>query len=143
MQLTIQKITWAYVALFVVLVGMEFMPFIYAENGRIFGAFKLDPIANWLHVLSGVWALGAALTSEKACLYYFRIFGTAYFLDGVVGILAGKAYLNLRLFDPDAVPVADLWTRLVLNTPHIVIGGLAMYIGFVLYKKLNKAPVTA
>ena len=52
-------------------------------------------------------------------------------------VCLGRAYLNLRLFDPDVEPVARFATRLVLNAPHLVIGGLAMYIGFVLYKKLG------
>jgi hypothetical protein len=137
--LTVRRAALIYTIMFAVLVAMEFMPFIVAGNGLIFGAFKLEPVANGLHVLSGIWALGAALYSRNASLFYFRVFGTAYFLDGIVGILFGKAYLNLRLFDPAAAPVSDLATRLVLNTPHIVIGGLAMLIGFVLYKKFRDA----
>ncbi len=135
--LTIKHITWGYVVLFILLVGMNYVPFIIADNGLIFGAFKLEPVANNLHILSGIWALIAVLTSKAACLFYFRVFGTAYFLDGIVGVLAGKAYLNLRIFNHAEEAVADMTTRLILNTPHIVIGGLAMYIGFVLYKRLK------
>jgi hypothetical protein len=135
--LTVQKLAWAFAALFTFLVALDYLPFIVAQNGLIFGFFKLEPIANNLHVLSGIWAALAAWYSRGASLFYFRVFGTAYFFDGVVGVLAGKAYLNLNLFNHNTDPVADLTTRLILNTPHLVIGGLAMCIGFVLYKKLR------
>lgn len=139
--LTIKGLTWAYFVLFVMLVGLNFIPFLYAENGLLFGNFRLEPIGNWLHVLSGAWALIAVMYSRAACLFYFRVFGTAYFLDGLVGLMAGRAYLNLRIFDPAAEPVASLMKRFILNVPHIVIGGVAMYIGFVLYKKLKEISV--
>ncbi len=134
---TVQNLAWLFTAMFTFLAAMNYMPFIIAENGLIFGFFKLEPIANNLHILSGIWAALAAWYSRGAALFYFRAFGTAYFLDGVVGVFAGKAYLNLNLFHFDTEPVADMFTRLVLNTPHLVIGGAAMFIGFVLYKKLR------
>lgn len=134
--LTVRNLTWAYFLLFVLLVGMNYMPFIIAENGKVFGFFKLELEGDILHVISGIWALLAALTTRGAQLFYFRVFGTAYFLDGVVGVAFGSAYLNLNLFDPDRVPVADMVTRLVVNAPHLVIGGLAMYIGFLLSRKI-------
>jgi hypothetical protein len=135
--LTVRNLTWAYVLLFVLLVGMNYMPFIIAENGKVFGFFKLEPEGNVLHVISGIWAFLAAITSRNAQLFYFRVFGSAYFLDGVVGVVFGSAYLNLNLFDPDRVPVADMITRLVVNAPHLAIGGLAMFIGFHLHKKFR------
>ncbi len=134
---TIRNLTWAYFLLFVLLVAMNYMPFIIAENGKVFGFFKLEAEGNVLHVISGIWALLAALTTRGAQLFYFRVFGTAYFLDGVVGVTFGSAYLNLNLFDPDRVPVADMVTRLVVNAPHLAIGGLAMFIGFHLARKIR------
>lgn len=133
---TLRNVTWAYIVLFILLVAMNSMPFIIAENGRVFGFFKLEPEGNILHVLSGIWAFLAVLWSRGAQLFYFRVFGTAYFLDGVVGVVFGKAYLNLHLFDPSYTPVADMITRLVVNAPHLAIGGFAMMVGFYLYKKL-------
>ncbi len=134
--LTVRNLTWAYFLLFVLLVAMNYMPFIIAENGKVFGFFKLETEGNILHVLSGIWAFIAAVTTRNAQLFYFRVFGTAYFLDGIVGVLFGSAYLNLNIFDPDRVPVADMVTRLVVNAPHLAIGGLAMFIGFHLYRKI-------
>ncbi len=134
---TVQKIAWGFAASFAFGVAIAYIPFIRDDNGRIFGFFRLDFTGNLLHVLSGTWAAAAAWHSRNASLYYFRIFGTAYLLDGLVGIVAGKAYLNLNIFNPNTDPVADVFTRVVLNAPHVVIGGSAMYVGFVLYRKLS------
>ncbi|HZL92513.1 MAG TPA: hypothetical protein VFB99_02675 [Vicinamibacterales bacterium] len=134
---TIRNLTWAYLLLFVLLVGMNYMPFIVAENGKVFGFFRLEHAGNVLHVISGIWALLAALTTRGAQLFYFRVFGTAYFIDGVVGVSFGSAYLNGNIFDSSHTPVADMATRFVVNTPHLVIGGLAMFIGFYLCKKIK------
>ena len=136
-KLTIQKIAWIFAVFFALSVAMAYIPFIRDDDGRIFGFFRLDFAGNLLHVLSGLWAVAAAWHSRTASLYYFRIFGTAYLLDGLVGIVMGKAYLNLNLFNPNTDPVADMFTRVVLNTPHVVIGGTAVFVGFVLSKKLS------
>ncbi len=135
--LSIRNLTWAYFVLFVLLVGMNFMPFIYADNGMVFGFFKLEPEGNILHVISAIWAFCAALAGRKAGLFYFRVFGTAYFLDGVIGVLFGKAYLNLHLFNAAIEPTEPFFTRLVVDAPHLIIGGSAMIIGYYLYKKIR------
>ena len=135
--MSIQTWVFLYAILFFILVGMNYVPFLYADNGLMFGFFKLDEAGNILHILSGIWATTALWHSRNACLHYFRIFGSMYFLDGIVGLLAGKAYLNFNIFNPHTEPTADIFVRLLVNTPHLVIGGIAMYIGFVLYKKLS------
>lgn len=135
--LTLRNVTWAYVILFILLVGMNYAPFLYADNGKVFGFFLLEPEGNILHVLSGIWALLAVFLGRGASLFYFRVFGTAYFLDGIVGVVFGAAYLNLHIFNPAHAPQMDMMVRVVTNTPHLVIGGLAVLIGFVFYKKLR------
>lgn len=127
--------TYLYVILFFLLVGMNFFPFLFQADGRMIGGFNLAAEANLLHVLSGMWAATALWYSRNAMLYYFRIFGSIYFLDGVVGLLAGKAFLNLNLFLEHIAPHGDLMVRLLLNIPHLTIGGLAVLIGFVLCRR--------
>lgn len=133
----VQMFGWIFSLMFIILVAMNYTPFIYADNGLIFGFFKLESEANILHAISAVWAGVAAWFSRGAVLFYFRVFGTAYFLDGLIGIIFGKAYLNLNIFNAHTEPIGDMFTRLVLNAPHIVIGGTAIFIGFYLYKKLR------
>lgn len=127
--------TYLYIMLFFLLVGINFFPFLFQENGQMIGGFNLESEANLLHLLSGMWAATALWYSRNAMLYYFRIFGSIYFLDGVVGLLAGKAFLNLNLFHEHVAPHSDWIIRLQLNIPHLTIGGLAVLIGFVLCRK--------
>jgi hypothetical protein len=45
-----------------------------------------------------------------------------------------RGYLDLGIFLNDPAGL-DLWTRFAANIPHILIGGIAIYIGFILSKK--------
>ncbi len=132
--------TYVYIILFFLLIGLNFFPFLYQEDGRMIGGFNLAEEGNILHVLSGIWAATALWYSRNSMLYYFRVFGTVYLLDGVVGLIVGKAFLNLNLFRSDVIPHEDFMVRLLLNTPHLLIGGLAMIIGFILFKKYADRP---
>lgn len=121
--------------LFFGLVGMNFFPFLFRPDGQMIGGFSLETVANLLHLFSGMWAATALWWSRGAMVFYFRAFGTTYFLDGVVGLFAGKAFLNLNLFHAHVAPHADWMTRILLNIPHLTIGGLAMVIGWYWGKK--------
>ncbi len=134
-KLSLETWTFVYIVLFFLLIGMNFFPFLFQENGRMIGGFNLGVEGNILHVLSGIWAATALWYSRNSMLYYFRVFGTVYLLDGVVGLIVGKAFLNLNLFRSDVVPHDDFMVRLLLNTPHLLIGGLAVIIGFMLFRK--------
>ena len=134
-KLSLQTWTFVYIVLFFLLIGMNFFPFLFQENGRMIGGFNLGVEGNILHVLSGIWAATALWYSRNSMLYYFRVFGTVYLLDGVVGLIVGKAFLNLNLFRSDVAPHDDFMVRLLLNTPHLLIGGLAVIIGFMLFRK--------
>jgi len=127
--------TYVYIVLFFLLIGLNFFPFLYQEDGRMIGGFNLAEEGNILHVLSGIWAATALWYSRNSMLYYFRIFGTVYLLDGAVGLIVGKAFLNLNLFRSDVIPHEDFMVRLLLNTPHLLIGGVAVIIGFMLFRK--------
>lgn len=136
-RISLETWTYLYIMLFFLLVGMNFFPFLFQENGRMVGGFNLAAEANLLHLFSGMWAATALYWSRGWMLFYFRAFGTVYFLDGVIGVLAGKAFLNLNLFRHHIEPHADFGTRILLNIPHLVIGGLAMVIGFALFKTMK------
>ena len=69
-------------------------------------------------------------------MIFLKTFGTLYFLDGVVGIVMGKGFLDFAIFlsEPGLV---GLGLRIAANIPHIVIGGAAMVIGFWFASKMG------
>ena len=127
----IQMLGWAYFALFIGVVISGLMPQLQDAEGRQFGLFTLDFYDHSLHFASGVWAAIAAWMSPRAARSYFRLFGPLYFLDGVLGLFTGSGYLDLGIFlyGPIDVP---LTTRFLANLPHFVIGGGAIWGGYVL-----------
>jgi len=120
---------WIYFLGFMAIVALDFVPAFVDAEGRLFGLFTLDFYDNSLHAASGLWALVAALVSADAARTYFRIFGPLYFLDGVMGLFLGLGYLDLGIF---LYPLEELsWTvRFLANLPHLLIGGVAIWVGY-------------
>jgi len=77
----------------------------------------------------------AAWRSEWASRFYFRLFGSVYFLDGILGLLFGQAILDGGLF-LFGVTSRDLLGNLPANIPHLIIGGLAVWVGFMFRPKI-------
>jgi hypothetical protein len=127
-----------YAAMFFFVAVMGYIPPFVDEEGYLFGLFALDTYDNLLHAFSGAWALVVALVSTKQSVLYFRLFGTIYFLDGVMGLLFGNAFLDFGIF---RYGIADntFLTNFFLNIPHILIGGIAMLAGFYLSRSLRNA----
>jgi hypothetical protein len=134
---TIQKLAWVYAAMFFFLGSLRYIPWINDENGVTLGIFSLQWYDDLLHYASGVWAAIAALRSPKASEFYFKLFGVIYGLDGVMGFFLGQGYLDGGIFLEGITPL-DLTTRFLANIPHIAIGGLAVFIGFVLSKRFSE-----
>ncbi len=126
----IQKLAWGYAALFLFVVALGYIPGLTNDQGQLLGLFRIELKDDLLHLGSAIWAAAAAWLSTRASIFYFRLFGLLYALDGVVGLIFGQGYLDfgIFLFGPAAL---DLGTRIAANTPHMLIGGIAVVIGFV------------
>lgn len=120
---------WIYFAGFMAIVALDFVPAFVDAEGRLFGLFTLDFYDNSLHAASGLWAAAAAWWSRDAARTYFRIFGPLYFLDGLMGLFLGSGYLDFGIF---ILGPQDLsWTvRFLANLPHLLIGGVAAFVGY-------------
>lgn len=125
----VRKWGFAYAALFVAVVAVGYVPGFEDAEGNLFGLFKLDLYDDSLHLASGLWAGIAAAISERAARGYFRLFGPLYFLDGLLGLATGSGYLDggIFLYGPLDLPLA---TRFFANLPHLVIGGVAIWVGY-------------
>jgi hypothetical protein len=134
---TIQKLAWVYAIMFALLGSLSYIPFINDENGVTLGIFSLQWYDNVLHYASGLWAAIAAWRSFKASEFYFKLFGIIYGLDGVMGFFLGQGYLDGGIFLQGITPL-DWGFKFAANIPHIAIGGIAVFIGFVLSKRFAK-----
>lgn len=137
----IQKLGWVYAGLFVFVVSLGYIPGFTNEQDQLFGLFVIDLYDDLLHLGSGIWAAAAAWHSTQAATFYFKLFGVIYGMDGVVGLIFGQAYLDGGIF---LYGITDLpfMIRFGANIPHILIGGTAVFIGFVLSRKVTSEATT-
>ena len=138
--MNIRLCAWIYALLFVLVTALGYIPGFTDDKGLLFGLFSLQLHDDLLHLASGVWAGVAAWQSTQASILYFKLFGALYGLDGILGLATGHGYLDLGILLHDPVSL-DLWTRIAANIPHILIGGLAVYIGFFLSKSYGRKNV--
>ncbi len=130
----LRMIACAYAVLFVGVTSLNYVPGLTDAEGRTFGLFALDIFDDALHAASGLWAALAAWRSTRATIFFFRVFGTLYCLDGLLGLATGSGYLDLGILLHGVLDL-PLVTRILMNLPHIVIGGFAAFAGFVLSRR--------
>jgi hypothetical protein len=129
-----QKWAWVYALLFFLVVAVGYVPGFTNAEGALFGLFSIQLVDDALHLGSAIWAALAAWRSAYASTLYFKLFGTIYFLDGVVGLIFGQAFLDGGIFINGPASL-DFMTRLATNIPHLVIGGTAVVLGFVVARR--------
>lgn len=127
----IRNLAWLYAIMFIILGSLRYIPWINDENGVTLGIFSLQWYDDLLHYASGVWAAIAAWRSFKASEFYFKLFGIIYGMDGVMGFFLGQGYLDGGIFIHGYTPL-DWGFKFFANIPHILIGSIAVFIGFVL-----------
>ncbi len=110
-------------------VAVGYVPGFEDADGNLFGLFKLDLYDDSLHLASGLWAAIAAWWSHRAARAYFRLFGPLYFLDGLLGLATGSGYLDGGLLLYGAQDLS-LTVRFFANLPHLLIGGVAIWVGY-------------
>lgn len=129
-----QKLAWGYAAMFVGIASLSYIPGLTDASGSLFGLFSLQIHDDLLHLGSGIWAGWAAWRSAQAATLYFKLFGAIYSLDAVLGLLFGQGYLDAGIFRLGITPL-DIVTKIATNLPHVLIGGIALLIGFVVSRR--------
>lgn len=139
----IQRLGLAYAVLFFAVVGVGYVPAFVDADGQLFGLFSLQWYDDLLHAFSGVWALAAAFVSHRASVLYFRLFGSVYLFDGVLGLVTGSGCLDGGIFIDGFRSFSDieLPVRFFANAPHLAIGGIAVLIGFWLAGRSGRRPL--
>ncbi|MFN7305827.1 MAG: DUF4383 domain-containing protein [Acetobacteraceae bacterium] len=131
----LRLITWGYAAALALAGLLNYIPGLTDAQGRAFGIFALDIFDDLLHFASAAWAAIAAYRSRSASIMFLRLFGTLYFLDGLMGLITGSGYLDLGivLYGWQDLP---LIFKIFANLPHLALGGFAAFSGFVLAKRV-------
>lgn len=135
----VRRFGFLYFLGFILVVAIGYVPAFHDSDGNLFGLFKLDLYDDSLHLASGIWAGIAAWLSYGAARLYFRLFGPLYFADGVLGLFTGSGYLDGGIFLYGPLDLS-LMTRIFANLPHLLIGGIAIWVG---YKLAARPAVTA
>ena len=78
------------------------------DQRRLFGLFRIDPIDDFVHLLSGIAGALVAWRWKTYIPAYFLLIGILYDLDAMVGVT-----MSCGLLDP----------------PHIILATLALAIG--------------
>jgi hypothetical protein len=135
---SVQKWAAFYAVLFFLVVAIGWVPSFKDTDGALFGLFHLELKDDLLHGFSAAWAAFGAWRGRGAARFYFRAFGPVYFMDGVLGLFTGSGYLDAGIFTHGALNL-PLSTRIFANLPHLVIGGFAIFIGYVLARAAHDA----
>jgi len=141
----IQKLAVAYAFLFFGVVAIGYVPAFNDADGNLFGLFSLQWYDDLLHAFSGVWALAGAFISHRQAVFYFKLLGSVYLFDGLLGLVTGSGCLDAGIFINGFRSLSDIEfpARFFANLPHIVIGGFAVYVGFWLSKRVHDHFATA
>lgn len=108
--------------------SLNYTPGLTDAEGRAFGIFALDRYDDALHLGSALWALVAALLSQRAARWFLLVFGAIYLGDGALGLATGSGYLDLGIFIHGVVD-QSLVFRILANLPHVALGGFALFSG--------------
>ena len=120
----------AYAAILALVASLNYLPIpgIVDDQGRTFGIFALDIYDDALHAASALWALAAAVTSARAARMFLTLFGTLYFLDGLLGCFAGSGFLDLGILTWGWLDL-PLSLKILSSLPHLALGGIALAVG--------------
>ena len=125
----LKRWAWVYAAGFVGVFLVTHAPGATDAQGRLFGLFKIDPIDDIVHLLSGVAGVIVAVWATAWIALYLIAVGVLYGLDAIIGLVASRGLLDGSLFTQGR-GAADLSvTNVLINLPHIVLAGLALVIG--------------
>ena len=111
--------------------ALNYIPGVTDADGVAFGVFALDIFDDALHAASATWALVAALVSASAAKLFLLFFGAFYLGDGVLGLITGSGYLDFGIFNY-GVQNLPFGLKILANTPHIGLGGIAVLSGLLL-----------
>jgi hypothetical protein len=126
----LRKLAWFYTAGFLGIFLICHTPGLTDDAGRLLGLFRIDPIDDFVHLLSGLAGAIIAWRATSLIPLYFKVIGILYDLDAVVGMTMSRGLLDLSLFRQGPGPADFSLANWAINMPHIILATLALWIGF-------------
>jgi len=136
----LKKLGWLYTIGFLGIFLICHTPGLTDADGRLLGLFRIDPIDDIVHLLSGLAGALVILAAPRALPTYFLVIGALYDLDASVGMTMSRGLLDTSVFTQGPGPADFSLTNWAINAPHIVLATLALWIGF---HYRSRAPVPA
>jgi hypothetical protein len=126
---TLRTLAWWYTAGFLGIFIICHTPGFTDDQDRLFGLFRIDPIDDLVHLLSGIAGALIAWRGHAWLPTYFVVIGVLYNLDAIVGMTMSRGLLDLSVFKLGPGGPDFSLTNWLLNLPHIVLATLALIIG--------------
>lgn len=127
---TLKQLAWLYTAGFIGIFIITHTPALTDAQGLSFGLFKIDPIDDLVHLLSGVAGGVVAWKAHSYIPLFFKLVGILYMGDAIVGMTMSRGLLDGSVFMQGPAGPDLSMTNWALNIPHIILSGLALVIGF-------------
>jgi hypothetical protein len=125
----LRKLAWWYTAGVLGIFLICHTPGLSDADGRLFGLFRIDPIDDFVHLLSGIAGALVIWLAPARIPAYFLVVGALYNLDALVGMTMSRGLLDLSVFKLGPGSPDFSLTNWALNMPHIVLATLALWIG--------------
>src|SRR5687767_2409553 len=93
----LRTLAWWYTAGFLGIFVICHTPGVSDSEGRLFGLFKIDPIDDVVHLLSGIAGALVAWRWTGLIPAYFIVVGILYDLDAAVGMTMSRGLLDLSV----------------------------------------------
>jgi Domain of unknown function (DUF4383) len=127
---TLVKLAWLYTVGFLGIFLVTHTPALTDAKGLSFGLFKIDPVDDFVHLLSGLVGLIVAWRAQRYIPLFFKVVGLAYMGDAIVGMTMSRGLLDGSVFTQGPGSPDFGLTNWALNLPHIILSGIALVIGF-------------
>jgi len=126
----LRKLAWLYAAGFLGIFVITHTPALTDAQGLSFGLFKIDPVDDVVHLLSGIAGVIVAWKAQSFIPLFFKLVGILYMGDAIVGMTMSRGLLDGSVFLKGPAGADFGMTNWALNLPHIIISGIALIIGF-------------
>src|SRR5687768_14464501 len=126
---TLRTLAWGYTAGCLGIFIICHTPGLTDDQGKLLGLFRIDPIDDFVHLLSGIAGALVAWRGVKYIPAYFIVVGLLYNLDAVVGMTMSRGLLDLSVFKLGPGGADFSVTNWLLNLPHIVLATIALVVG--------------